>query len=78
MSKRAAWFLIALCLWTLWVWGTRVWIIAGQDQSLGFKVVHDTLAVISVAFGLGAAWLGVRALRQRSDKAKQSEEQFQD
>ena len=55
-----------------------MWIIAGQDQSLGFKVVHDTLAVISVAFGLGAAWLGVRALRQRSDKAKQSEEQFQD
>jgi hypothetical protein len=71
MSKKTAWFLIALCLWTLWVWGTRVWIIAGQDQSLGFKVVHDTLAVISVAFGLGAGWIGFRRLRPRR-------EQFQD
>jgi hypothetical protein len=78
MSRRAAWFLIALCLWTLWVWGTRVWIIAGQDQSLGFKVVHDTLAAISVAFGLGAGWLGVRALRRRCDQAQRSREQFQD
>jgi hypothetical protein len=63
MSRRAAWTLIALCAWTLWVWITRVWIIAGQDQSTGFKVVHGILAVGSIAFGLAAGWIGYRALR---------------
>ena len=65
VSKRVAWFLIALCAWTLYVWITRVVIIAGQDQSMGFKVVHDILAVISCAFGLGAGYVGVKALRSR-------------
>lgn len=63
MSRRAAWVLIALCAWTLYVWITRVVIIAGQDQTLGFKVVHDVLAVISVAFGLAAGWIGLKRLR---------------
>ncbi|MDQ1379298.1 MAG: hypothetical protein QOJ71_17 [Actinomycetota bacterium] len=63
VSKRVAWFLIALCAWTIYVWVSRVVIIAGQDQSMGFKVVHDTLAVISCAFGLGAGYVGFKALR---------------
>jgi hypothetical protein len=63
MSRRAAWTLVALCAWTLWVWITRVWIIAGQDQSMGFKVVHTILAAGSIAFGLAAGWIGYRALR---------------
>jgi type VI protein secretion system component VasK len=63
MSRRAAWTLIALCAWTLWVWITRAWIIAGQDQSMGFKVVHGILAAGSIAFGLAAGWIGYRGLR---------------
>jgi type VI protein secretion system component VasK len=63
MSKRAAWTLIALCAWSLWVWTTRVFIIAGQDQSMGFKVVHGILAAGSIAFGLAAGWIGYRGLR---------------
>jgi hypothetical protein len=63
MSRRAAWTLVALCVWTLWVWITRVWIIAGQDQSMGFKVVHGILAAGSIAFGLAAGWIGYRGLR---------------
>ncbi len=66
MSRRAAWVLIALCAWTLYVWITRVVIIAGQDQTMGFKVVHDVLAAISIAFGLGAGWVGFKALRSRN------------
>ena len=69
MSRRAAWFLVALCAWTLYVWITRIVIIAGQDQSTGFKVVHDMLGVISIAFGLGAGWLGYRRLRRRERAA---------
>jgi hypothetical protein len=65
VSRRIAWFLIALCAWTLYVWITRVVIIAGQDQSTGFKVVHDVLAAISIAFGLGAGYVGWKALRAR-------------
>ncbi len=63
MSRRAAWTLIAVCAWTFWVWITRVWIIAGQDQSTGFKVVHGILAAGSIAFGLAAGWIGYRGLR---------------
>ena len=40
-------------------------IISGQDQTLAFKVVHDVLAAVSIAFGLGAGYFGVKALRSR-------------
>ena len=63
MSRRAAWTLIALCAWTLWVWSTRLWIIAHQDQTMGFKVVHTILGIGSIAFGLAAGWIGYRSLR---------------
>ena len=70
MSRRAAWTLIALCVWTLWVWITRVWIIAGQDQSMGFKVVHTILAIGSIAFGLAAGWIGFQSLRSGDREAQ--------
>ena len=76
MSRRAAWTLIALCVWTLWVWITRVWIIAGQDQSMGFKVVHGILAAGSIAFGLAAGWIGYRGLRagRQTDSTAESDD----
>jgi hypothetical protein len=69
MSRRAAWTLVALCVWTLWVWITRMWNILGQDQSMGFKVVHTILAIGSIAFGLAAGSIGYRALRSRDREA---------
>ena len=72
MSRRAAWTLVALCVWTLWVWITRVWIIAGQDQTMGFKVVHTILAIGSIAFGLAAGSIGVRALRSKDREVQAS------
>ena len=63
--------MLALCAWTLYVWITRVVIIAGQDQSTGFKVVHDVLAAISIAFGLVAGWIGLRGLRAKSRVARE-------
>ena len=78
VSRRVAWFLIALCLWTLWVWGTRMWIISHQHQTFAFKAVHDTLGVISIAFGLGAGWIGLRALRRPKTPDQDRQEQFQD
>jgi hypothetical protein len=70
VSRRAAWTLVALCGWTLWVWITRVWIIAGQDQSIGFKVVHTILAIGSIGFGLAAGFIGWRALRSGDREAQ--------
>jgi hypothetical protein len=67
MSRRAAWTLVALCAWTLWVWITRISIIMGQDESTAFKVVHTILAVGSIAFGLAAGWIGLRRLRSREE-----------
>jgi type VI protein secretion system component VasK len=63
MSRRAAWTLIALCAWSLWVWLTFTWIIGHQDHPMGFKVVHGLIAVGSIAFGLAAGWIGYRGLR---------------
>ncbi len=66
MSRRGAWLLIAMCAWTLYVWITRIFIMVGEDHSAGFIVVHVTLALISIAFGLAAGLIGWRALRPRS------------
>jgi hypothetical protein len=67
ISKRAAWVLIALCAWTLYVWISRIVIMAGQSgNSAGFVVVHTILAVISIAFGVAAGSIGYRALRRGS------------
>jgi uncharacterized membrane protein YozB (DUF420 family) len=64
MSRRVAWFLIALCGWTLYVWISRLFIMAGQKgNSAGFIVVHTTLALISIAFGLVAGVIGYKRLR---------------
>jgi hypothetical protein len=65
VSRRVAWFLLALCGWTLYIWITLVVIIGRQNHALGFKIVHDTLAAISIGFGLGAGFVGWRALRSR-------------
>jgi hypothetical protein len=65
MSRRAAWLLIALCAWTLYVWITRIWIMAGEHHSAGFVIVHVTLALISIAFGLAAGRIGWQRLRPR-------------
>lgn len=63
MTRRQANLLIAACVWTLYVWITRIVIISGQDQTAGFKIVHGVLAIISIAFGLAIGRLGWRARR---------------
>ena len=55
--------LVAVCAWTLYVWISRIFIMAGQDDSTAFKVVHGVLAAISIVFGMAAGWIGVRRLR---------------
>jgi hypothetical protein len=67
MSRRAANVLIAACVWTLYVWITRMWnIVQDNDHGTGFKVVHGALAVISVAFGIAVGIIGWRGRRART------------
>ena len=66
-SRRAAWLLVLAAAWTLYVWVTRLWIMAGQDESTGFKVVHGVLAAVSIAFGLAVGRIGWRRLRARAE-----------
>ncbi|MDQ3879225.1 MAG: hypothetical protein M3290_12880 [Actinomycetota bacterium] len=61
MSRRQANLLIAAAVWTFYVWISRIVIMAGQNTSTGFKVVHYALAVVSLAFGTAIAWIGFKA-----------------
>lgn len=63
LTSRQALLLRAFAVWTVYVWGNRIWNIwtnplSPQAEELGFKVVHTVLAVVSVAFA-GAAWVVV-------------------
>lgn len=57
MTKQQANILRAFSLWTVFVWGTRIWNIVNDDHSMGFKVVHIALAAVSVLFALACWWV---------------------
>jgi hypothetical protein len=63
VSRKASWVLLAAALWTLYVWISRVVILAGQDEPAGFKVVHFALAAVSLAVGVAVGVIGWRSLR---------------
>jgi hypothetical protein len=66
MTKRRAWVLVAAAIWTLYVWATRIWIIARLSNGTGFKAVHLLLAAISIGFAIAIGWIGIRGLREQS------------
>lgn len=72
MSRTSRIILRAFSLWTLWVWGTRIWNIVGDDsRSAGFKIVHIVLAAVSVAFAV-ATWI-IAARAPRADPSWRQE-----
>lgn len=71
MTKRQSRILMAAAVWTTYVWVSRLVIMAGQDESAGFKVVHAVLAVISLAFGAAVGRIG---WQNRSARAEQRAE----
>lgn len=69
MTKRRCYVLLAGAAWMLYVWITRLVIMLPGDESVGFKVVHGVLAVVSVGFALAFArigWSGLTDLRSPS------------
>ena len=72
MSRRQSRILIAAAVWTLYVWISRIVIMSGQDNSVGFKVVHGILAAVSIAFGVAIGkigWDARRALRRSAGRS---------
>ena len=72
MSRRQSRILIAAAVWTLYVWISRIVIMSGQDDSVGFKVVHGILAAVSIAFGVAIGkigWDARRDLRRSADRS---------
>ena len=56
MSRRDSLLLRAAAVWTVFIWTVFVKNQLGDNtHSVGFKVVHVTLAVVSVAFAV-AIW----------------------
>ena len=57
--------LLAAAAWTIWVWATRIWNIVGDPANdAAFKLVHSLLALVSVAFGIALAVVGLRMRRE--------------
>ena len=70
MFRSEALVLRAFCVWTVYVWVTRIWNIWGDDsRDFSFKAVHTVLAVISVGFAV-FAWRIVSRNRRRSRAAR--------
>lgn len=68
ISRRAAWFLVAVGVWSWIIWPTFLKNIWADDRSFddgptAFLVVHVVLTVASLAIGTAVAAVGVRALR---------------
>lgn len=74
LSRRWAWFLILVGIWTWVIWprfavaiwnDTRAWSTGeiGQGSPTGFLWVHALLIGASLAIGTTVGLLGVRALR---------------
>jgi hypothetical protein len=66
VTRAEAILLRSCAIWTLWVWGTRIGNVLGDDsRSFGFKAVHVFLAVVSVAFAVGL-WIVASRGRRRN------------
>ena len=72
MTRRAAVFLYAFAGWTVFVWVVFIRNISkDHTHTTGFKVVHITLAVISIAFAAGCFAVVARA-RRRGEVPRES------
>jgi hypothetical protein len=65
MTRRDRWLLRASAIWTFFIWAVFVRNLVGDDEhSTGFKLVHLTLAAVSV--GLAAVVWRVASRRSEA------------
>jgi hypothetical protein len=64
VTRPVARFLTAFAGWTIFVWVVFIRnVVKDHTHSTGFKVVHVTLAVVSLAFAAACLWIVARARR---------------
>lgn len=73
-SRKTAALLLAAGLWPLLVWPNFVRVVATDERAFdggptAYLVVHVSLAVVSMAFGVALVVLGVRAWRAAATPA---------
>jgi TRAP-type C4-dicarboxylate transport system permease small subunit len=72
MTRREALLFRSFAVWTIYVWVTRMWVIArdhAPGHGLGFKLVHAVLAIISCAFAIAALMIVARIRKRRPVEA---------
>ena len=68
MTRNQRLVLRAFSIWTVYVWGTRIWNTIGDDErSFAFKAVHVALALVSVVLAV-AAWVVVSQVHRRAEE----------
>jgi hypothetical protein len=71
MKRSYAWVLLVAAAWSLWVWSVFIFNqVRSPDPSetTGFKVVHFTLAAISIVLALAVGSIGIRSLRDHRSR----------
>jgi len=69
MNRRDGIVLRVAAGWTVFVWGTFIRnILKDTTHSTGFKVVHVTLAVVSLGFAAAIWMIAVRNRKQAGDR----------
>ncbi|MFN2503036.1 MAG: hypothetical protein ABR540_02185 [Acidimicrobiales bacterium] len=70
MSRRDVRILRLAALWTFFIWAVFVRNLLGDEtRAVGFKMVHLTLAVVSVAFGVAIWRVATRSGRRARERA---------
>jgi hypothetical protein len=70
MSRRDTLVLKLAAGWTVFIWAVFVRNLLRDDtRAVGFKVVHLTLAVVSVAFAVAIWRIATRSSRRSGERA---------
>ncbi len=70
MTRTESLVLRSAAVWTVFVWSVFVRNLIGDDEhSTGFKVVHLTLAVVSVGFAVAIWRVATRSRRGAAERA---------
>lgn len=69
MSRRDTLLLRATSAWTLLIWAVFVKNQIGSDETFGFKAVHLTLAVVSMALAVVVWRVASRNAGKRRERA---------
>lgn len=66
VHRRRGVFLLAVMVFQLWLWGTRIWNLLQDTQSVtaAFIAVHAVLYVTAIGVGVALGALGWRMVRE--------------